>query len=123
MRIAGYYSGEGINQCTTYYVCKNCFALLTTVSFTISPADQSRPRIVKSDTFLPRTPHAMATSAARRATTHASAGPSSVDDWQKKWPGRHEQIKRLLEHLEDPYVISPLLVQGGPSTGKTAIVR
>lgn len=65
----------------------------------------------------------MAASAAGRATTHASAGPSSVVDWQKKWPGRHEQIKRLLEHLEDPYVISPVLVQGGPSTGKTAIVR
>ena len=65
----------------------------------------------------------MAAPAAWRATTHASAAPSSMDEWQKKWPGRHEQIKRLLEHLEGPYVISPLLVQGGPSTGKTAIVR
>ncbi|KAK9837270.1 hypothetical protein WJX81_002658 [Elliptochloris bilobata] len=32
-------------------------------------------------------------------------------------------ITLLLQHLQDAHIISPLLVQGGPSTGKTAIIR
>ena len=65
---------------------------------------------------------------AQRSATHASAGPSDVADecaqrLYASWPGRREQITRLLRYLRDPHIILPLLVQGGPSTGKTAVVR
>ena len=41
-----------------------------------------------------------------------------------RWPGRHEQILGLLDFIWDPLAsMPPLLVYGGPSTGKTAIIR
>ena len=57
-----------------------------------------------------------------------SGRESTYDDvcrtLSRRWPGRQEQILGLLDYLWDPLAsVPPLLVYGGPSTGKTAIVR
>ena len=41
-----------------------------------------------------------------------------------RWPARGDQIRTLLDYVWDPVAaVPPLLVYGGPSTGKTAIIR
>ena len=63
-----------------------------------------------------------------RRSSGQGAGPSPRADLEailsSRWPARSGQIRALLEYVWDPMAaMPPLLVYGGPSTGKTAIIR
>ena len=53
-----------------------------------------------------------------------AAARRSADTLKDSWPGRAQQIEQLIAIVGDGRVAAPpIMVYGGPSTGKTSIVR
>ncbi len=59
----------------------------------------------------------------KRATSGSMAHGAALQQLQAQWPGRQEQLAKLWEYLSARTARRPLLIHGGPSTGKTGLVR